>query len=84
VAIIIQKKLMSFHLVLCFGKLLLENLHIEVIIDIVNEIKTILLDINGVQVSIEVVQNDLRPNIPKKTPEMFQRLMRKCWVIFNF
>jgi len=36
-------------------------------------------NINGVQVSIEVVQNDLRPNIPKKTPEMFVRLMRRCW-----
>lgn len=29
--------------------------------------------------SIEVLNNDLRPNIPKKTPEAFARLMKKCW-----
>ncbi len=31
--------------------------------------------------SIQVVNNNLRPEIPKKTPENFQRLIRKCWVI---
>lgn len=29
--------------------------------------------------SLEVLNNDLRPPIPKKTPECFAKLMRKCW-----
>ena len=29
--------------------------------------------------SLEVVNNDLRPTIPKNTPEMFAKLMKKCW-----
>jgi hypothetical protein len=37
------------------------------------------VDLTGLEVSIEVVNNDLRPNIPKKTPETFARLMKKCW-----
>jgi mitogen-activated protein kinase kinase kinase 9 len=36
-------------------------------------------NISGLQVSIEVVNNDLRPTIPKKTPENFAKLVRKCW-----
>lgn len=28
---------------------------------------------------MEVLNNDMRPNIPKKTPEPFARLMKKCW-----
>ncbi len=31
------------------------------------------------QVSVHVVQNGLRPEIPRKTPEPFARLMTKCW-----
>lgn len=29
--------------------------------------------------SIEVVNNDLRPPIPKKTPDSWIKLMKKCW-----
>lgn len=29
--------------------------------------------------SIEVLNNDLRPPIPKKTPESYVKLMRRCW-----
>lgn len=36
-------------------------------------------DISGTQVSIGVVERDLRPEIPKDTPEQFARLMKKCW-----
>lgn len=36
-------------------------------------------DLSGLQVSIEVLNNDLRPPIPKKTPENFAKLMRRCW-----
>ena len=39
-------------------------------------------NISGQQVSVEVLNNDLRPTIPKKTPENFAKLMRKCWVFF--
>ncbi len=35
--------------------------------------------LSGLQVSLEVLNNDLRPPIPKKTPEPFAKLMRKCW-----
>ena len=37
------------------------------------------LDLQGLQVSIEVLNNDLRPPIPKKTPESFAKLMKRCW-----
>lgn len=53
------------------GKLLPESRHTEVI--------RYLSDINGVQVSLDVVNNDLRPKIPDGTPEPFAKLMRKCW-----
>lgn len=36
-------------------------------------------DISGAQVSLEVVNNNLRPKIPKNTPEHFARLMIRCW-----
>jgi mitogen-activated protein kinase kinase kinase 9 len=36
--------------------------------------------LSGVQVSLEVVNNDLRPPIPKKTPEAWVKCMRRCWV----
>lgn len=36
-------------------------------------------DLTGLEVSIEVLNNDLRPSIPKKTPEAFSRLMKRCW-----
>ena len=69
-------------LVLFFGRLLQENLLIEVRYNFYH-ICIIFLDISGLQVSIEVVNNDLRPTIPKKTPENFAKLIRKSWVIFN-
>ncbi|EGR33833.1 protein kinase, putative, partial [Ichthyophthirius multifiliis] len=34
---------------------------------------------SGQTVSIEVIQNDLRPSIPKKTPETLANLMKRCW-----
>ena len=37
------------------------------------------IDLSGLQVSIEVLNNDLRPQIPKKTPENYARLIKKCW-----
>lgn len=40
---------------------------------------SIYLDLSGLQVSIEVLNNDLRPPIPKKTPENYSKLMRRCW-----
>lgn len=43
-------------------------------------IKVSLLDIIGSKVSIEVVENNLRPDIPAKTPDAYAKLMRKCWV----
>lgn len=36
-------------------------------------------NINGAKVSEGVLYNDLRPTIPKKTPEPFGKLMRRCW-----
>jgi hypothetical protein len=39
-----------------------------------------MLDIPGVQVAQDVLHKDLRPMIPKKTPEGFINLMKKCWV----
>lgn len=39
----------------------------------------VILDKSGLQVSIEVVNNDLRPPIPKKTPDGWIKLMKKCW-----
>lgn len=36
-------------------------------------------NITGTKVSEGVLYNDLRPNIPKKTPEPFAKLMKKCW-----
>lgn len=35
--------------------------------------------LTGVEVSMEVLNNDLRPSVPKKTPEAFARLMKRCW-----
>lgn len=37
------------------------------------------IDLSGLQVSMEVLNNDLRPPVPKKTPEVFAKLMRRCW-----
>lgn len=34
----------------------------------------------GTKVSYEVVKEDLRPEIPPKTPDYFARLMKQCWV----
>jgi mitogen-activated protein kinase kinase kinase 9 len=28
---------------------------------------------------MEVLNNDMRPKIPKNTPDAFVRLMKKCW-----
>jgi mitogen-activated protein kinase kinase kinase 9 len=36
--------------------------------------------IMGTKVSIDVVKYDLRPDIPKATPEAFAKLMKRCWV----
>ena len=36
-------------------------------------------NVGGAQVSLDVVNNDLRPQIPKSTPEPFVKLMKKCW-----
>ena len=33
----------------------------------------------GTKVSWEVINNNIRPKIPQKTPEPFARLMKKCW-----
>ena len=55
-----------------FGKLLPEN-HLLKVFFHLN------LDLSGLQVSMEVLNNDLRPKIPKNTPECFVRLMKKCW-----
>ena len=35
--------------------------------------------ITQTKVSVEVVKNDLRPKIPKNTPEPLVRLMKRCW-----
>lgn len=36
-------------------------------------------NINGAQVAIEVLNNNLRPKIPIGTPKAIQNLMTKCW-----
>jgi serine/threonine protein kinase len=36
-------------------------------------------ELNGLQVSQEVVKNNLRPPLPKRCPEPFVKLMQKCW-----
>ncbi|KAM3137799.1 hypothetical protein pb186bvf_010042 [Paramecium bursaria] len=36
-------------------------------------------NITGLQVSLDVLNNDFRPTIPKKTPEVFARLTKRCW-----
>lgn len=36
-------------------------------------------ELNGLQVSQEVVRNDLRPPVPKRCPDPFLKLMQKCW-----
>ena len=36
-------------------------------------------NITQVKVSQEVVKNNLRPKIPKDTPEPMVRLIKKCW-----
>lgn len=36
-------------------------------------------NLSGLQVSMEVLNNDLRPKIPKNTPESYVKLMKKCW-----
>ncbi|CAD8210835.1 unnamed protein product [Paramecium pentaurelia] len=36
-------------------------------------------NITGLQVSLDVLNNDFRPTIPKKTPEVFTRLTKRCW-----
>ena len=28
---------------------------------------------------MEVLNNDMRPKIPKNTPDTYVRLMKKCW-----
>lgn len=37
-------------------------------------------NIMGTKVSIDVVKYDLRPEIPKGTPEPFMKLIKRCWV----
>ena len=37
------------------------------------------IDIPGPQVAQDVLNKDLRPIIPKKTPEQFAELIRACW-----
>lgn len=39
-------------------------------------------NVGGAQVSLDVVNNDLRPQIPKNTPEPFAKLMKRCWERF--
>lgn len=29
--------------------------------------------------SLDVLNNDFRPTLPKKTPEVFARLAKRCW-----
>lgn len=29
--------------------------------------------------SIKVLNNDMRPSIPKKVPEVYVKLMQRCW-----
>ena len=36
-------------------------------------------ELNGLQVSQEVVRNDLRPPLPKRCPDPFLKLMQRCW-----
>lgn len=36
-------------------------------------------NVPGVQVAHDVLHKDLRPSIPKKTPQQFSWLMRRCW-----
>lgn len=36
-------------------------------------------NINGTKVSEEVLNRELRPPIPPKTPEPWTKLMRRCW-----
>lgn len=36
-------------------------------------------NITGTKVSEAVLNYELRPQIPKKTPEPFSKLMKKCW-----
>ena len=36
-------------------------------------------NINGFQVSIKVLNDDLRPVLPKRTPEKWARLCKRCW-----
>lgn len=36
-------------------------------------------ELNGLQVSQEVVKNNLRPPLPKRCPEPFVKLMQRCW-----
>lgn len=37
-------------------------------------------NIMGTKVSIDVIKLDLRPEIPKNTPEQFAKLIKRCWV----
>ena len=37
-------------------------------------------ELNGLQVSQEVVRNDLRPPVPKRCPDPFLKLMQRCWI----
>jgi hypothetical protein len=36
-------------------------------------------ELNGLEVSQEVVKNDLRPALPKRCPDPFLKLMQRCW-----
>jgi hypothetical protein len=63
---------MSLAMALSFGKLPPESHPLKVNL-------IFILDLSGLQVSMEVLNNDLRPAIPKKTPDAFVRLMKKCW-----
>lgn len=38
-------------------------------------------NIMGTKVSIDVIKYDLRPEIPKTTPEPFAKLTKRCWVL---
>jgi serine/threonine protein kinase len=38
-------------------------------------------NIMGTKVSLDVIKYDLRPEIPPKTPDLFAKLMKRCWVL---
>ena len=63
---------MFFPSVLFYGKLL----HDKPPTEVTHQFSA---DIPGVQVAHDVLHKELRPTIPKKTPEPFASLMKRCW-----